>query len=78
MKPSQGPTDVTWIPAHPIYGAVSMRRYWQALSGSNRENDPFRIHSVIQPADIEIPPGIRGMAARYWQRNFAYPASDPP
>lgn len=68
------PTDVTWIPAHPIYGAVSMRRYWQALSESTRDDDPIRIHSVIQPTDIEIPPGIQGMAARYWQRKYAYPA----
>lgn len=68
------PIDVSWIPAHPIYGAVSMRRYWQALSESTREGDPFRIHSVIQPTDIEVPPGIRGMAARYWQRQYGYPA----
>ncbi len=67
-------TNVTWIPAHPIYGAVSMRRYWQALSESTQEGDPFRIHSVIQPTDIGIPPGIQGMAARYWQRKYGYPA----
>lgn len=51
-----------------------MRRYWQALSESTRDNDPFRIHSVIQPTDIEVPPGIQGMAARYWQRKYGYPA----
>lgn len=51
-----------------------MRRYWQALSESTREGDPFKIHSVIHPTDIEIPPGIQGMAARYWQRRYGYPA----
>lgn len=67
-------TQVGWIPAHPIYEAVSMRRYWQALSESLREEDFFKVHSIIEPHDISAPPGIRGNASRYWQRKFAYPA----
>ncbi len=66
--------SVGWIPAHPIYGAISMRRYWQALSESVREDDRFQIHSVIQPRDIQAPTGLLGSATRYWQRRFSYPA----
>jgi glycosyltransferase involved in cell wall biosynthesis len=65
--------SVGWIPAHPIYGAISMRRYWQAMSDSVRVNDPFQIRSVIQPRDIQAPAGLLGSALRYWQRQFYYP-----
>ena len=66
-------TSVGWIPAHPIYGAISMRRYWQALSECIREDDSFQIHSVIRPQDIQAPTGVLGSAKRYWQRRVSYP-----
>lgn len=77
MKSSNtGPREsITWIPAHPIYGAVSMRRYWQALSENIRESDPFVVRSLIEPVDLIAPPGLVGMAARYYQRRFGYPAT---
>lgn len=73
-SPERSKTSVTWIPAHPIYGAVSMRRYWQKLDESRRADDRFQIQSLIHPTDIPIPSGVWGMAARYWHRNIAYPA----
>ena len=65
--------SVGWIPAHPVYGAISMRRYWQALSECIREDDRFQIHSVIRPQDIQAPTGVLGSAKRYWQRRVSYP-----
>lgn len=52
-----------------------MRRYWQALKECVREDDPFVVTSVIEPCDMLIPPGLRGMASRYWHRTYGYPAT---
>ncbi|MBK1882485.1 glycosyltransferase family 4 protein [Luteolibacter pohnpeiensis] len=67
-------TDIGWIPAHPSYGGVSMRRFWQALHDCQKSDDRYRIHSVITPSDITLPRGLRGSALRYWHRNYGYPA----
>lgn len=66
-------TDITWIPPHPLNDAVSMRRYWNALAGSTRDHDRYRIHSVIARTDAPVSPGFLGRVQRHWHRQSGYP-----
>lgn len=68
------PSSITWIPAHPCYDGVSMRRYWQSLAQAWRESDRYQIGSVIRPLEVRARAGFAGKAERLWQRRFAYPA----
>jgi glycosyltransferase involved in cell wall biosynthesis len=73
MPKSRVKIKTFWIPAHPAYGSVSMRRYWQALAEQCREGDRYRVHSVIQPSDEGFGSGLAGKVQRYWQRRYGYP-----
>lgn len=68
------PPQVSWIPAHPVYGSVSMMRYWKLLEAEIRPADPFRCTSVIS-ADNDHPPDFRGRAMRLLTRKLLYPAA---
>ncbi|MFT3989915.1 MAG: glycosyltransferase family 1 protein [Luteolibacter sp.] len=74
MHSSVMPETVSWLPAHPSYGSVSMRRYWQALRDRVRPDDRYRVESVLEPWDQEWRRGFSGKAKRAWQRRIAYPA----
>jgi alpha-1,3-rhamnosyl/mannosyltransferase len=64
--------DTTWIPAHPVYGSVSMTRYWKLLEAAIRPDDSFACASIL-PADAGEPPVTGGQAQRFFTRKLLYP-----
>lgn len=64
---------VSWIPAHPVYGSVSMFRYWKLLEAAARSGDPFACTSILQASADELD-GSGGRAKRLLTRQAIYPA----
>ncbi|MBB5350809.1 glycosyltransferase involved in cell wall biosynthesis [Haloferula luteola] len=61
--------EVTWYPAHPCYGDVSMARYANLLMGAQEADDPFDCR-------FAIPPTYRERGSRFERllmRKFLYP-----
>jgi glycosyltransferase involved in cell wall biosynthesis len=65
--------EVSWIPAHPVYGGVSMLRYWKLLEAAVRPGDPFSCTSVL-PASAGDIAGSSSRVARLLTRRLFYPA----
>lgn len=65
--------SVTWLPAHPAMGWVSMNRCWAALEVQRHEHAPadleFRCPFKMIPVEQ---PGL-GRLARAWKRTVEYP-----
>jgi glycosyltransferase involved in cell wall biosynthesis len=66
-------TSVSWIPAHPVYGGVSMTRYWKLLEGAAQPGDPFVCRAILPESAGEIPLSS-GKAKRFLTRRILYPA----
>jgi glycosyltransferase involved in cell wall biosynthesis len=66
------PNEVSWIPAHPVYGGVSMLRYWKLLEAAALPGDPFSCTSVL-PASAGDIAGSSSRAARLLTRRLFYP-----
>ena len=66
-------TNVSWIPAHPVYGSVSMLRYWKLLETAVRRDDPFTCTSLL-PASTGEMSESGGRAAKLLTRQIFYPA----
>ncbi len=66
--------QVSWLPAHPVYGSVSMMRYWKLLEAAMLPNDGFACESVLS-ADDDRPPECGGSAMRFLTRKVLYPAT---
>lgn len=63
---------VTWIPAHPAYGSISMFRYWNLLAAKTTTTDPWQCKAILQPPP-EWDFGRAGKFSRAWQRKIGYP-----
>ena len=61
---------VTWIPAHPSNGALSMQRYWGFLE-KVKVDGRYECDSVIPPSDLNLNP--KSKAVKLWFRKFRYP-----
>ena len=66
------PPSVSWLPAHPVYGGVSMTRYWKLLEGAIRPDDPFVCCSMLRSGDA-VPPFLGGRVQRFLTRRVVYP-----
>jgi alpha-1,3-rhamnosyl/mannosyltransferase len=66
--------DTSWIPAHPVYGSVSMTRYWKLMASAIRPDDPFACASIL-PEDTGEPPVTRGKVQRLLARKALYPVA---
>ena len=66
-------TKVSWIPAHPVYGSVSMLRYWKLLEAAARRDDPFSCASILTATadDLVYQSGKLG---KFLTRRVFYPA----
>jgi len=63
---------VTWIPAHPSYGVLSMLRYWKSLEEAQRPDDRYQGSSVLGEAgDRSVEK--QGKLRRIASRRFGYP-----
>ena len=74
-KPSacaQAPLRVTWLPAHPSEGSVSMARYWRELHDASRmsaKDVDVRCPLGSPTSEIRRPSRLK----RIWHRYVAYP-----
>lgn len=63
---------VTWVPAHPAYGSISMLRYWKLLVSESLSGDPYLCRALIRlPEGSAF--GRGGKFQRAWERKIAYP-----
>jgi len=63
---------VSWIPAHPSYGVLSMLRYWKSLEQAQQPDDRYQGHSVLGEAgDRSVEK--QGKFKRIASRRFGYP-----
>ncbi len=60
--------NVTWIPAHPSYGSMSMNRYAALLENAREENDVFNCQLLVSPKT-----GRKSSAIRQLNRRLLYP-----
>jgi glycosyltransferase involved in cell wall biosynthesis len=67
-------TLISWIPAHPAYDSISMKRYWRLLDSAIQANDPFLCKSILSKTTGEfILPS--GRAKRLLVRKMIYPVT---
>lgn len=66
-------THVSWIPAHPVYGSVSMLRYWKLLAAAIRSGDGFSCSSILS-ATAEDLAHHGGKVGKVLTRQLIYPA----
>ncbi len=65
--------SVSWIPAHPVYGSVSMLRYWKLLEAAKRADDGFSCSPILTAtADDLAYQG--GKVSKLLTRQVCYPA----
>ena len=63
---------MTWIPAHPGYGALSMFKYWKSLQQAQRPDDRYQGRSVLGEAgDRSL--HQQGKLRRQISRRVVYP-----
>lgn len=65
-------TDVTWLPAHPSHGSMSMWKYWGLLDAEVDEKDRYQPQSIFgSPRDVVLARGSK--LERAWTRKVSYP-----
>jgi glycosyltransferase involved in cell wall biosynthesis len=67
------PPRVSWIPAHPVYGSVSMLRYWKLLEAARRADDGFSCTSILSATADDLA-HQSGKASKLLTRQLIYPA----
>jgi glycosyltransferase involved in cell wall biosynthesis len=67
------PHQVSWLPAHPVYGSVSMTRYWKLLESATLPNDPFTCNSILTASATDSQGG--GRIKKLLTRKLFYPAT---
>ncbi len=66
-------TNVSWIPAHPVYGSVSMLRYWKLLESAVRDDDGFACSSILSASANDLIHDS-GKVGKLLTRQVTYPA----
>ncbi|MES2438928.1 MAG: glycosyltransferase family 1 protein [Verrucomicrobiota bacterium] len=66
-------TNVSWIPAHPVYGSVSMLRYWKLLEAAMRADDGFSCSSILTASADDLG-HHSGKVGKLLTRQVIYPA----
>ncbi len=72
MDEAEDKQGVTWVPAHPCYGGLSMFRYWKSLEQAQRPGDRYQCQSVLGEAG-ERPVVKQGKLRRIFTRRLSYP-----
>ncbi len=66
-------TRVSWLPAHPVYGGISMTRYWNLLDSAKLPDDPFICNSILPASASDTLGG--GRIKKLLTRKFLYPTA---
>lgn len=66
-------TTISWIPAHPAYGSVSMLRYYKLLESAIRPEDVLSCASILKVSADDLA-HHRGKVGKLLTRQVLYPA----
>jgi glycosyltransferase involved in cell wall biosynthesis len=54
MMTDHSKIPVSWVPAHPAYGGLSMYRYWKLLEAAIDKDDGFACHSILNASAADF------------------------